>query len=85
MPMRGLTHHHFNLEAFFWKNQRILKRGSRALRKTGYETMKYMKSAKQTEDNAIYECIIKKELEGKLKKSAKIAVLNKVLKIYYAG
>jgi hypothetical protein len=46
--------------------------------------MKCIKSAKPTEDNAVYEFMIKKELEGKHKKVAKIAALNKFLRIYYA-
>ena len=36
------------------------------------------------EDNAVYEFIKKKESEGKLKRTSKIAGLNKFLRIYYA-
>ena len=36
------------------------------------------------EDKAVYEFIKKKESEGKAKKVAKIAGLNKFLRIYYA-
>lgn len=62
----------------------ISKRGSRSLRKCGYEVMMAIKSAKPTEDNAVYEYMLKKEAEGKNKKLVKIAELNKFLRIYYA-
>ena len=35
-------------------------------------------------DKAVYEFILKKEREGKSKRAAKIAGLNKFLRIYYA-
>ena len=35
-------------------------------------------------DDSVYLYILKKELEGKPKKVAKIAGLNKFLRIYYA-
>ena len=62
----------------------ISKRGSRSLRKCGYEVMMAIKSAKPTEDNAVYQYMLKKEAEGKNKKLVKIAGLNKFLRIYYA-
>lgn len=62
----------------------ISKRGSRSLRKCGYEVMMALKSSKPKEDNAVYEYILKKEAEGKNKKLVKIAGLNKFLRIYYA-
>ncbi len=62
----------------------ISKRGSASLRKTGYEIMKCLKTAKPQQDSAVYDFMIKKELEGKPLKVAKIAVLNKFLHIYYA-
>lgn len=65
-------------------NRKISKRGSRYLRKTGYEIMKSIKCRVPTKDTAVYDFIIKKELEGKAKKQAKIAGLNKFLRIYYA-
>ena len=74
----------FQSGSFYGKNQRISKRGSKSLRKTGYEVMKCIKCVKPTKDNAVYEFMIKKELEGKPKKVAKIAGLNKFLRIYYA-
>lgn len=46
--------------------------------------MMAIKSAKPTEDHAVYEYMLKKEAEGKNKKLVKIAGLNKFLRIYYA-
>lgn len=69
---------------FIGTKRRISKRGSSLLRKTGYEAMKCLKTVKPTEDAAVYEFILKKETEGKPKKVAKIAGLNKFLRIYYA-
>lgn len=63
-------------------NRHISKRGNKYLRKTGYEIMKAVKSHTKTE-NVVKSYIIKKENEGKLKKVAKIAGLNKFLRIYY--
>lgn len=64
-------------------NRKITKRGSTALRKVGYETMRCIKT--HPRPNApVYQYIVKKESEGKAKESAKIAGLNKFLRIYYA-
>lgn len=63
-------------------NRHISKRGNKYLRKTGYEIMKSIKSNAKCE-NELRTYIIKKENEGKLKKVAKIAGLNKFLRIYY--
>jgi transposase len=68
---------------FTGTRRRISKRGSSVLRKTGYEVMKCLKSNKPEAD-AVYLFIIKKEAEGKASKVAKIAGLNKFLRIYYA-
>ena len=65
-------------------NRHISKRGSRSLRKCGYEVMMAIKSSKPKEDNAVYEYMLQKEAEGKNKKLVKIAGLNKFLRIYYA-
>ena len=65
-------------------NRHISKRGSRSLRKCGYEVMMAIKSSKPKEDNAVYEYMLKKEAEGKNKKLVKIAGINKFLRIYYA-
>jgi transposase len=63
-------------------NRHISKRGNKYLRKTGYEVMKAIKSSCKV-DNELKSYIIKKENEGKLKKVAKIAGLNKFLRMYY--
>jgi len=70
--------------AFTSTNRRISKRGNKYLRKTGYEIMLSITRKKPTTDDAVYQFILKKESEGKSKKTAKIAGLNKFLKIYYA-
>lgn len=64
--------------------RKISKRGSALLRKTGYEVMRCVKTTKPTDDAAVYHFMLKKEAEGKPKKVAKIAALNKFLRIYYA-
>ena len=63
-------------------NRHISKRRNKYLRKTGYEVMKSIKSSCRS-DNDLKSYIIKKENEGKLKKVAKIAGLNKFLRMYY--
>ena len=63
-------------------NRHISKRGNKYLRKTGYEIMKSIKRCCNC-DNELKSYIIKKEQEGKAKKVAKIAGLNKFLRIYY--
>jgi transposase len=68
---------------FVGSNRHITKRGSPLLRKIGYEVMICLKSTKNVKDS-VYQFIIKKEAEGKAKKLAKIAGLNKFLRIYYA-
>lgn len=64
--------------------RRISKRGSPMLRKIGYEVMQSLKSHNKPTDDSVYLYILKKEQEGKPKKVAKIAGLNKFLRIYYA-
>lgn len=68
---------------FCSSNRRISKRGSKSLRKVGYEIMASFTRQKPL-DNDIYIYIKKKESEGKAKKVAKVAGLNKFLRIYYA-
>ncbi|HCY44090.1 MAG TPA: IS110 family transposase [Firmicutes bacterium] len=63
-------------------NRHISKRGNKYLRKAGYEVMKSIKSSCRL-DNDLKSYIIKKENEGKSKKAAKIAGLNKFLRMYY--
>jgi transposase len=70
--------------SFVGTKRNITKRGSSLLRKTGYEVMKCVKSIKPKNDNAVYLFMLKKEAEGKPKNVAKIAALNKFLRIYYA-
>lgn len=65
-------------------NRKITKRGSASLRKTGYEIMQALKVVQPQNDNAVYQYLIKKENEGKPLKVAKIAALNKFLRIYYS-
>lgn len=69
---------------FIGSKRKITKRGSSTLRKVGYEVMRVLKSHPAPKDNAVYNYILKKESEGKSKKHAKIAGLNKFLRIYYA-
>lgn len=69
---------------FIGSNRRITKKGSSTLRKVGYEVMRVLKSHRAPDDVAVYNYILKKEAEGKCKKQAKIAGLNKFLRIYYA-
>ena len=65
-------------------NRHISKRGNKYLRKVGYEITKSIKSCRPKTDNAVYLFILRKEAEGKNKTAAKIAGLNKFLRIYYA-
>jgi transposase len=74
----------FESGKFVGTKRNISKRGSSTLRKIGYEIMHSLKVVKPTEDSAVYDFIIKKEDEGKPKRVAKIAGLNKFLRIYYA-
>lgn len=69
---------------FIGSRRKITKRGSSTLRKVGYEVMRVLKTHGEPEDGAVYNYILKKEAEGKCKKAAKIAGLNKFLRIYYA-
>ena len=63
-------------------HRHISKRGNKYLRKAGYEVMKSIKSF-CSDGNELYNYMLKKESEGKCKKSAKIATLNKFLRQYY--
>ncbi len=65
-------------------NRHITKRGNKYLRKVGYEITKSIKSSRPKSDNAVYLFMLRKEAEGKNKTVAKIAGLNKFLRIYYA-
>ena len=63
-------------------NRHISKRGNKYLRRIGYTTMKAIKTFCKSGDE-LYDYMIQKEKEGKSKKSAKIATLNKFLRQYY--
>ncbi len=69
---------------FVGTKRKITKRGSSTLRKVGYELMRVLKAHGEPQDAVVYNYILKKEKEGKSKKQAKIAGLNKFLHIYYA-
>ena len=65
------------------RNRHISKRGSSALRKSCFEVMQALKLTKP-QDAPVYQFILKKEQEGKPYNVAKIAGVNKFLRIYYA-
>jgi transposase len=69
---------------FVGTKRSISKRGSPLLRKTGFEVMKALIIHKPQQDNAVYLFMVKKASEGKAKKVAMIAGLNKFFRIYYA-
>lgn len=68
---------------FIGTERHISKRGSSTLRKVGFETMTCVRRLKPAND-PVYLFMEKKILEGKPSKLAKIAGLNKFLRIYYA-
>ena len=65
------------------RNRHISKRGSSALRKACFEVMQALKLTKP-QDDPVYQFILKKEQEGKPCNVAKMAGVNKFLRIYYA-
>ena len=65
------------------RNRHISKRGSSALRKACYEVMQALKLTKP-QDDPVYLFMLKKEREGKPYNVAKMAGVNKFLRIYYA-
>ncbi len=85
IAMAGIDPPPYESGQFVGSRRKISKRGSAALRKIGYEVMRVLKTLPDPPgDDAVYNYIIKKENEGKSKKQAKIAGLNKFLRIYYA-
>ena len=80
----GLDAPPYQSGTFTGTNRHISKRGSSSLRKTGYEIIRFLKCVKPTTDTAVYDFLLKKEAEGKPPRVAKIAALNKFLRIYYA-
>ena len=65
------------------RNRHISKRGNPALRKACFEVMQALKLTKP-QDDPVYLFMIKKEQEGKPYNVAKMADVNKFLRIYYA-
>ena len=65
------------------RNRHISKRGSSALRKACFEVMQALKLTKP-QDDPVYQFLLKKEQEGKPYNVAKMAGVNKFLRIYYA-
>ena len=65
------------------RNRHISKRGSSALRKACFEVMQALKLTRP-QDDPVYQFILKKEQEGKPYNVAKMAGVNKFLRIYYA-
>ena len=65
------------------RNRHISKRGSSALRKACFEVMQALKLTKP-QDDPVYLFMLKKEQEGKPYNVAKMAGVNKFLRIYYA-
>ena len=65
------------------RNRHISKRGSSALRKACFEVMQALNLTKP-QDDPVYQFILKKEQEGKPYNVAKMAGVNKFLRIYYA-
>ena len=64
-------------------NRHISKRGNAALRKYCFEVMQALKTTKPLND-PVYLFMLKKEQEGKPYNVAKMAGVNKFLRIYYA-
>ena len=73
----------FQSGQFESRNRHISKRGSSALRKACFEVMQALKLTKP-QDDPVYQFILKKEQEGKPYNVAKMAGVNKFLRIYYA-
>ncbi|MBO2526493.1 MAG: IS110 family transposase [Bacteroidetes bacterium] len=64
-------------------NRHISKRGNAALRKYCFEVMQALKLTRP-QDDPVYLFLLKKEQEGKPYNVAKMAGVNKFLRIYYA-
>ena len=64
-------------------NRHISKRGNAALRKYCFEVMQTLKLTRP-QDDPVYLFLLKKEQEGKPYNVAKMAGVNKFLRIYYA-
>ena len=64
-------------------NRHISKRGNAALRKYCFEVMQALKLTRP-QDDPVYLFLLKKEQEGKAYNVAKMAGVDKFLRIYYA-
>ncbi len=73
----------FQSGTYLGTRRHISKRGSTLLRKVGYEVILALKIYKPIQD-PVYQFILKKQSEGKPKKVANMAGLNKFLRIYFA-
>lgn len=80
----GLDAPPFQSGTFDGTKRHISKRGSSQLRKLCFEVMMALKLKPPKEDTSVYEYMLKKEAEGKPKMVAKVAAMNKFLRIYYA-
>lgn len=69
---------------FVAKNKKITRKGSKQLRKLGYLAVGGLIKIKPTKDTAVYDFYNKKVNEGKAKKVAIVAAMNKFYRIYYA-
>lgn len=66
------------------KNRRITKKGNGHLRRVVYLVVNSVAKVKPSKDPKVYEFYQKKLSEGKYTKVAKVAAMNKFLRIYYA-
>lgn len=66
------------------KNRRITKKGNGHLRRVVFLVINCVAKVKPSRDPKVYEFYRKKLAEGKPKKVAKVAAMNKFLRIYYA-
>lgn len=80
----GLDAPPFQSGKFDGSKRHISKRGSSQLRKLCFEVMMALKLKPPKEDTSVYDYMLKKEAEGKPKMVAKVAAMNKFLRIYYA-
>lgn len=80
----GLDAPPYQSGSFDGNKRHISKRGYALLRKACFEVMMSLKLRPPTEDTAVYDFMLKKEAEGKPKMVAKVAAMNKFLRIYYA-
>ena len=82
--MQELMRHHISRAHFMVAIVRSQREVLLHFVKTGYEIIQALKIVQPQNDNAVYQYLIKKETEGKPLKVAKIAALNKFLRIYYS-